>query len=401
MKIWDKIKHYPRIGLVILAYIAFIALGMPDGLLGVAWPSIRMSFSIPLDAIGMLLSASVAGYLTSSFLSGPLIARWGVGSILAASCALTGVGLIGYTLVPVWWMMVLLGILAGLGAGAIDAGLNTYVAAHFGEGLMQWLHACYGIGVTLGPIIMTIALTAFTSWQIGYRVVGGFQLALAGCFVLTLAMWNQKDTSARSDEPKHLTDYKTPMSETLRQPRVWLSALLFFLYVGAEVSLGTWIYSLLVESRGLDPAVAGLFAGSYWATFTIGRVVAGLYAKRAGVNLLVQGSLVAALLGAVLLVWNPSGVANLLAVALIGFAIAPIFPALMSGTSQRVGAHFAANTIGFQMAASGLGTATIPSLLGVLARQFSLEVVPLCLVVVFTGLFGLYTLAARSSAQTF
>jgi len=401
VKIWDKIKHYPRIGLVILAYIAFIALGMPDGLLGVAWPSIRMSFSIPLDAIGMLLSASVAGYLTSSFLSGPLIARWGVGSILAASCALTGVGLIGYTLVPVWWMMVLLGILAGLGAGAIDAGLNTYVAAHFGEGLMQWLHACYGIGVTLGPIIMTIALTAFTSWQIGYRVVGGFQLALAGCFVLTLAMWNQKDTSARSDEPKHLTDYKTPMSETLRQPRVWLSALLFFLYVGAEVSLGTWIYSLLVESRGLDPAVAGLFAGSYWATFTIGRVVAGLYAKRAGVNLLVQGSLVAALLGAVLLVWNPSGVANLLAVALIGFAIAPIFPALMSGTSQRVGAHFAANTIGFQMAASGLGTATIPSLLGVLARQFSLEVVPLCLVVVFTGLFGLYTLAARSSAQTF
>jgi fucose permease len=397
MKIWDKVTHYPKIGLVILAYVAFVALGMPDGLLGVAWPSIRNGFSIPLDAIGMLLSVTVAGYLTSSFLSGPLITRWGVGSVLAASCAMTGVGLIGYTLVPAWWMMVSLGILSGLGAGAIDAGLNTYVASHFGEGLMQWLHASYGVGVTLGPIIMTLSLTTLNSWRIGYRVVGGFQLALAACFVLTLSMWNRKDDSAGSDEPKRLTDYQTPMAETLRQPRVWLSALLFFLYVGAEVSLGTWTYSLLVESRGIDPAVAGLFAGSYWATFTVGRVAAGLYAKRAGVHLLVQGSLTAALLGAILLVWNPSDTANLLAVALIGFAIAPIFPALMSGTSQRVGAHFAANTIGMQMAASGLGTVLITSLLGVLARRFSLEVVPISLVAVFAGLFGLYRLSIISN----
>lgn len=395
MTLWTKAKQYPKIGLIILAYIAFIALGMPDGLLGVAWPSIRVSFSIPLDSIGMLLSATVAGYLTSSFLSGPLIARWGVGSVLTASCAMTGIGLIGYTLVPVWWMMVLLGIMAGLGAGAIDAGLNTYVAAHFGEGLMQWLHASYGIGVTLGPIIMTIALTTLDSWRVGYRVVGGFQIALATCFVLTLPMWNQKESSAGRDEPRRLTDYKTPMGETLRQPWVWLSAFLFFLYVGAEVSLGTWTYSLLVESRRIDPTVAGLWAGSYWATFTIGRVVAGLYAKRVGVHVLVFGGLAGALLGAVLLAWNPSEAANLLAVALIGFAIAPIFPAFMSGTSQRVGAHFAANTIGMQMAATGLGTAVIPSLVGVLARQVSLEVIPICMVVVFAGLFGLYMVTVR------
>jgi fucose permease len=400
LNVWTKIKQYPKIGLVILAYVAFIALGMPDGLLGVAWPSIRTSFSIPLDAIGMLLTASVAGYMTSSFMSGPLIARLGVGRVLAASCAMTGVALIGYTLAPFWWMMVLLGILAGLGAGAIDAGLNTYVAANFGEGLMQWLHASYGIGVTLGPIIMTIALTTQDSWQLGYRVVGGFQLALAACFVATLPMWNQKDASTGSDEPKRLTDYKTPMGETLRQPRVWLSALLFFLYCGAEVSFGVWTYSLLVESRGFTPAVAGLWAGSYWATFTIGRIVAGLYAKRVGVNLMVLGGLVGALCGVALLVWNPSQSANLLAVALIGFSIAPIFPALMSGTSQRVGAHFAANTIGLQMAATGLGAAVIPSLAGILARQISLEIVPICMAAVFAGLFGLYTLAVRTSSKT-
>ncbi|PKN94086.1 MAG: MFS transporter [Chloroflexi bacterium HGW-Chloroflexi-6] len=396
VKIWTKVRQYPKIGLVILAYIAFIALGMPDGLLGVAWPSIRASFSIPLDAIGMLLTAAVTGYMTSSFLSGPLIARMGVGRVLITSCTLTGVGLIGYTLVPAWWMMVLLGVVAGLGAGAIDAGLNTYVASHFGEGLMQWLHASYGIGVTLGPIIMTIALTALNSWQVGYRVVGGFQLVLAACFVLTLAMWDQTDGPIVSEEPKRLTDYKTPMRETLRQPQVWLSALLFFLYCGAEVSLGTWTYSLLIESRGIDPAMAGLWAGSYWATFTVGRVVAGLFARRVGVNLLVQGGLLGALLGSVLLFWNPSEVTNLLAVALIGFSIAPIFPALMSGTSQRVGAHFAANTIGFQMAATGLGTAVLPSLLGVLARQASLEIIPIGMVVVFAVLFGLYLLTNRS-----
>jgi len=395
VKVLDKIGRYPKIGLVILAYVAFIALGLPDGLLGVAWPSIRASFSIPLDAVGLLLTACVAGYMTSSFLSGPLVARAGIGRILATSCAMTGAGLIGYTLVPEWWMMVLLGVIAGMGAGAIDAGLNTYVAAHFGEGLMQWLHASYGIGVTLGPIIMTIALTSLNSWRVGYRVVAGFQLVLAICFALTLSMWSKKGTAAGSQEPKRLTDYKTPLGETLRQPRVWLSMLLFFLYVGAEVSLGTWTYSLLVESRGIDPTVAGLWAGSYWATFTIGRVLAGLYAKRVGVHALVLGSLAGALLGAALLIWNPSAVTNVVAVALIGFAIAPIFAAFMSGTSQRVGVHFAANTIGMQMAVTGLGTAVIPSLLGVLARRFSLEVIPICLAAVFLGLFGLYRLSMR------
>jgi len=186
MKILNRIKNHPKLGLIILAYVAFIALGMPDGLLGVAWPSVRGSFLIPLDALGSLLFTSTAGYLTSSFLSGRLLALLGVGRVLAVSCALTGVALLGYTLVPSWWMMVSLGVLTGLGAGAIDAGLNTYVAAHFGEGLMQWLHASYGIGVTSGPLIMTLALNAFQSWRVGYISVSGGQLLLAICFTLTL-----------------------------------------------------------------------------------------------------------------------------------------------------------------------------------------------------------------------
>jgi len=397
MSFLKKVKQYPRIGLIILAYVAFVGLGMPDGLLGVAWPSIRTGFSIPLDAIGLFLTALVIGYMTSSFFSGPIVTRIGVGRVLAISCALTGTALIGYTFVPAWWMMVLLGAVAGLGAGAIDAGLNTYVAAHFSEGLMQWLHASWGVGITLGPIIMTMGLTASNTWHTGYRIVGAFQLFLAVCFVLTLSMWTDNDMPAAHDEPKKLTDYKTPMGETLRQPRVWMSIFLFFMYVGAEGALGTWIYTLLTESRDVNPTVAGFWAGSYWATFTVGRIVAGLFAKRIGINKLVTGGLIGALTGAVLLVWNPSVGINLLAVAVIGFSIAPIFPAMMSGTSTRVGDHYAANTIGMQMTATGLGTAVIPGLMGVFARQVSLEVIPVMLLVVYVGLFGLYMLATRNA----
>ncbi|HNZ12537.1 MAG TPA: MFS transporter [Anaerolineaceae bacterium] len=388
-------KKTSKIGLILLAFVAFIALGMPDGLLGVGWPSIRAGFGIPLDSLGMLLIASMTGYLASSFLSGKLIARMGVGGLLAASCAATGIGLIGYTLVPAWGMMVALGVIAGLGAGAIDAGLNTYVAANFGEGLMQWLHASYGIGVTLGPIIMTLALNALNSWRVGYAIVGGFQLALAACFVLTLPMWTQKAHPAEAEKPQRLTDYKTSLRETLRQPQVWLSISLFFLYTGGEVSLGTWAYTLLTESRGIDPQAAGLWAGSYWLMFTIGRVLAGLYAKRIKGKLLVQISLLGALLGAGLVWWNLSEAVSLIGVALIGFAIAPIFPAMVSGTSQRVGDRFAANTIGMQMGAASLGASLIPGLVGVLAKNISLEVIPVCLFVLFGALLGAYLVATR------
>lgn len=393
MDVPNRSKTLVKLGPIVLAYAAFVALGMPDGLLGIAWPSMRADFAVPLDALGMLLLASVAGYMTSSFMSGALVARFGVGKVLAVSCALTGTALLGYTLVPTWWMVVMLGVVAGLGAGAIDAGLNTYAAAHFGEGLVQWLHASYGIGVTIGPIIITMSLTSLDSWQIGYRIVAGFQLLMALAFALTLSWWTDQQAVPGAIREKRLTEYKTPMAETVRRPRVWLSVSLFFLYVGAEVSLGTWAYSLLTESRGVSTTLAGFWTGSYWATFTIGRILAGLYAKRLGVDFLVQGGIVVALLGSVLLWWNPFELANLLAVALVGLAVAPIFPAMISGTSRRVGPKFAANTIGMQMAATGLGGTFITSLMGVLARRYSLEVIPICLVLLFLLLLGLYRLA--------
>jgi fucose permease len=390
-----------KIGLILLAFIAFISLGLPDGLLGIAWPSIRNHFSLRLDALGLLLFASTAGYMTSSFLSGKIISKIGIGGTLAASCFLTGAGLIGYTLVPEWWMMVALGIVAGLGAGAIDAGINTYIASNFGEGLMQWLHASYGVGVTLGPIIMTIGLTAFNAWQWGYRNVGTAQIVLAACFLLTISMWSQKpQTEQAHEQDLLLTDYQTPISETLRRPAVWMSLLLFFIYTGLEVSFGTWTYSLLTLSRNVSTEVAGLWAGSYWATFTLGRILAGLLTRRLGVKALLVGGLIAATAGAVLLWWNPFPTASIIAVSIIGFSLAPIFPGLMSGTGSRVGDHHAANTIGMQISAAGFGAAVVPAIAGVLAQNISLEAIPVYLTGLFAALLTLYALTSRGQVPS-
>ncbi len=392
MKTATKKAPQVGIGLIILIYIAFISLGLPDGLLGVAWPSIRADFSQPLDALGMMFILGTSGYFLSSALSGRILSRLGVGKLLAASCALTSSALIGYTLVPNWWTMVALGFFSGLGAGAIDAGINTYVAANFEEKLMQWLHASYGIGVTLGPVIMTAGLNLFNTWRLGYIVVGLAQIALAASFVITLPMWKIKEDPQAKPE-RRLTDYKTSYRETLARPLVWLSILIFALYTGAEATLGSWTYSLLTEARNVPGEIAGFWAASYWATFTLGRFLAGFYTKRVGLNTLLIGSFSGALAGALLLWWNPFSFASLIGVALIGFAIAPIFPGLVSGTSDRVGPRYAANTIGIQISAASIGAAVVSGLAGVLARQFSLEIIPIYMVVIFTLLLGLYTLA--------
>jgi len=386
-------KTRSKLSLIILAYIAFISLGLPDGLLGVAWPSMRKDFSQPLDALGLLFIAGLTGYSTSSFFSGKVMARLGVGRLLAVSCLLTGAGLIGYTLAPGYWLIVVLGVVGGLGAGAIDAGINTYIASEHGEGLMQWLHASFGIGITLGPIIMTLGINMAHTWRAGYMVVGSAQIALAACFALTAGMWKREVSGEKNEADKRLLDYKTSMRETMREVSVWVSVLLFFIYVGVELTLGHWGYSLLTESRGIAPQTAGLWAGGYWGMFTLGRILAGLYAQRAGTDTLLRGSIILALAGAVLILWNPSNTVSLAGIALVGFSIAPIFPALVSSTSRRVSQRHAANTIGMQISAAGLGGSLLPGLAGILARRISLEVIPVFLVCLLVVLLGLYALS--------
>ncbi|MGE3313454.1 MAG: MFS transporter, partial [Limisphaerales bacterium] len=202
------------IGRILLIFIAFISLGLPDGLLGVAWPSVRDGFARPLDSLGPLLLAVTAGYLSSSFLSGYIIARAGVGRLLAASCALTGLSLLGYTWAGHWWIVLGMGVLTGVGAGAIDGGINTYVASHYGERLMHWLHASWGVGITLGPLLMTFGIERFESWRWGYWIVGAAQIALGAFFAFTHPQWEDPVEPERAEHTKRLTDFRTPYGET-------------------------------------------------------------------------------------------------------------------------------------------------------------------------------------------
>lgn len=389
-----------KVNLLVLAYIAFVGLGLPVSLMGVAWPTLRAELSLPLDALGLLLISSTIGYLISSFIIARLISRYGIGALLVFSSLLSALAFTGYALAPSWALIIIMGALSGFGAGVLDAGLNTYLAAEYSEGQMQWLHASFGFGATLSPLIMTASLTLFVSWRPAYIFISALMALMAIGFYLTLPAW--KRPKQRLNEPAEsemseqgLMDYNTSLWETLLRMVTWISIMMFLLYTGAEFTLGNWTYTLFTEGRGVNPQLAGLWAGGFWATFTIGRVIAGLYAHRIKMNTMMYGALVLALAGSILFWWNPIALVGVAGVFIVGFAMAPIFPGLVSSTSQRVGQRHAGNTIGIQISAAGLGGALLPALAGYLAARISLETIPVMLSISLLGLLALYLLSTR------
>lgn len=364
-------RHPSQTLIIVLAFVAFISLGLPDGLFGRALPSIRDYFGITAAQVGLVFVTGTTGYFLSSVASGTLMGRLGVGRLLALSCALTSTALIGYTLAPGWWGVVLLGLLLGAGAGAIDTGLNTYVAANHGEGLMQWLHASFGVGTTIGPLIMGTVLERGLSWQYGYLIIVVAQAALAATFFLTASQWQSNPAAPKAD----ILTYKTPARESLALTATWMSVGIFFLYVGLEAGTGAWCYTMFTEARGISTGTAGLWLSIYWGSFTLGRISAGVIAGRVTIGLLLRWSMVGAILGAGLLAWNPFPESGGFAVALLGFSLAPIFPALISTTAERVGLRHSSNVIGFQIGAASLGIGILPAAVGLLAEQATLEVI--------------------------
>ena len=379
-----------RRALIILSFVAFISLGLPDGLLGVAWPSIRADFGLPVDALGLFLIFSTAGYMTSGFFSGALVRALGLGSLLGLSCAASGAALAVYSIAPRWWIFVGFGVVGGLGAGAIDAGLNAYVDRNHSHRLMQWLHASFGVGITLGPAIMTTGLALTGRWEPGYRLVAAAQILLAIAFIATRRLWHaaapgSAEAASEAPAPK---DAST-LESVLNLPSL-VGMMLFTVYTGAEVGLGVWAYTLLTEARGVDPTVAGVITGSYWASFTVGRILAGLLGPRISLSRLV-GWAVAAALGCVVLVWLDLGsVPTVIGIAGTGFLTAPVFPGLMSDTRNRVEERHLTNSIGMQIAGAGLGASALPALAGVLARRFGLETIPAYLAVTLAVLLLLF-----------
>jgi fucose permease len=379
-----------RAGLLILllAYAGFVALGLSNSVMGVAWPSISETFGQPLDALGLLLIGNTVGYMIASAVSGRLMALMNVGTLLAGGCGLAAAALLATGAAPSWPVLVVLGFAAGLSGGAIDGSLNAYAAANFSPRAMNWLHACFGIGATLGPAIMTAVIVYGLSWRVGYAIVGAVQLVLALCFVLTRQLWGAPAQRSADREPVR----GAALATTVRLPMVWLGIALFFAYTGAEVATGQWVYSLLTRSRGVPTALAGTWVSLYWASLTLGRILFGFVVQRVSPTTLLRWCMVGAVLSALLIWVNGAPWLAFAGIALMGLSLAPQFPLLISATPDYLGAAHAANGVGLQVAAASLGGAAVPSLIGVLAAAYSLEVLGPFLMVTALLMAGLFEL---------
>ena len=363
--------------LLAIALVAFVSLGLPDAVLGVAWPSIRRTFGLTADQLGILLASAMAGYLVSSFSSGAVVARLGVGWLLFWSSALMVVNSLAYAVAPTWGVMVAASVLAGLGAGAIDAGINAFAAARFSPRRVSWLHASYGVGATLGPLLMTAVLTWDRGWRWGYAVIGLVLAAMSVAFLLTIRLWDREQPEP--GKPGDARKSVAGLFDTLARPRVWLNVALFFVYTGLEVSAGQWSYTLFTEARGVAPGVAGIWVAVYWAGLTAGRIVSGAVASRIPGDALLRLGTIGSVVGSLLIWWDPGMSSGFLGLAALGFALAPIFPTLIAQTPTRIGPSHATSAIGFQVAGAYLGTAAIPGLTGVLAVHGGLAVIGPCL----------------------
>lgn len=362
--------------LIPIAFLAFVALGLPDGILGIAWPSMRSAFGLPLDALGLLLAVAMTGYILSSFSCGKLLSHMGVGALLAASTLLTAVSLAGYALLPSFATLMPAAFLAGLGGGAVDAALNTYAAIRFRARALNWLHASYSLGGLLGPLTMAAMMSSGLSWRWGYGLVAVGQGLLGIIFMATRRKWDivlpapgpGTGETAGSAAPARY-------GETLRQGPVWLGALAFFLYAGLEFSVGQWSYTLLTLGRGLDAGKAALWVGVFWGTFCGGRVLAGSLPLGDKVRLLLRICPAGMIAAALLIAIGGNGPATLAGLALAGLAFAPVYPVLVSITPARLGLRHAANAMGFQVAAATVGLAVVPGLIGVAAERYGLETI--------------------------
>lgn len=358
-----------------LAYLGFISLGLPDGLLGVAWPWMREEFGVPLGSVGFIVAMSTIGYISSSIVAGFVLARVGVGVLLAGSTVLAGLGLAGTAVSPVLAVAAVSAFVLGTGSGAIDSGLNAYAATNFGARHMNWLHAAFGLGAMLGPLIMTAAVTSSLTWRWGYGCVAGVLALLAFSFATTARLWKNKTSPDTPAEPP------APVRHTLRLPEVWLGVAMFGFYVGLEIGTGLWIYTLLTSTRGMAPGPAGLCVSAFWGALFAGRLLLGVLGDRVAPVKLVWSGLFGVGLGALLLVppWQLTSVAG---AVLIGFAAAPVFPMLTLITSERVGAGHADRAVGLQMGAAGLGGTVIPAGIGVLIGNYGADILGPALVTV-------------------
>jgi len=362
-----------RFLLLTLAFAGFVSLGLPDAVLGIAWPSLRREFSLTQAALGWILAAAASGYFSSGLLAGRLMARAGVGSLLFASTVLVVAGVLGYTFAPSVLVFALAAVVVGFGSGAIDAGLNAHAARHFTPGHMAWLHAAYSAGAALGSVVMARAVMTAGGVRAGYGAVAALLVALSVAFFLTRRFWSENGAARSPSPPTEPPPVSMGALEALRKRAVKFGALSFFVYSGVELGAGHWAYTILVQSRNVSEDTAGLVVSAYWASIFVGRVASGFLVGRIGnVRIVRYGTGFAAAGAAAFAVSALPSIVSAAGLVLVGLAIAPIYPALMSETPRRTG-DAAGHAIGFQVSGAIAGAVTLPALGGLMAEAIGLE----------------------------
>ncbi len=379
---------------VALSFYAFIAIGIAEGGLGVLIPSIQATYNLTPATISLLFISQVSGYIVAAIASSLISARIGLARMLMlAAISLTGALLI-YALSPYWWVMVACGTFLGLGIGLIDAGINSYIAneqrhAH----LMGILHAFYGIGALLGPAVATTLLAMNQNWQFVYLVFAGVVgLMVAGMF--WAVVYNYAPMSKRSTISG--TSANTNLRVALKTKTVILAALFLFVYVGTEVSIGNWAYSVQSISRGTPQILAGYSISAYWMGLTLGRLGTGRAIQQLGAVRTLNACLILLMLG--LLAWwlLPE---QLLSLPLIGLALGPVFPVTIWLMPQRVPGGIVPAAIGFMTSVASLGAAAIPSAVGWVAARISLEIIPVLMIPLAILMAILNNLLSHAEAQ--
>ena len=361
--------------LLVLIYIAFISLGLPDSLLGSGWPVMHRDLSVPISYMGIISMVISGGTVISSLLSDKLTRKFGTQKVTVVSVFLTAAALLGFSFSNQFWMLILFAVPYGVGAGAIDAALNNYIALHYSSRHMSWLHCFWGVGTIVSPFIMSYALTNST-WNAGYRLIGFIQLGIGLLLLITLPVWKVNPQKTESD------NQKAGLISVLKIKGVPSLLLGFFAYCAAEATAMNWASTYLVEVKDIATDRAARFASLFYIGLTVGRFLGGFIMNRLGdrkMILLGTGILACGII--LLLLPTENATVSLSGLIIIGLGCAPIYPCIIHSTPNNFGAENSGVIIGIQMASAYIGSTFMPPLFGLLGNLVSFSIFPFFLAV--------------------
>ena len=383
--------------LLAIIYLAFISLGLPDALLGSAWPTMYTEFGVPVSYAGIISMIIALGTIVSSLQSDRLTRRFGTGKVTAVSVGITAAALLGFSFTHSFWLLCLWAVPYGLGAGSVDASLNNYVALHYKSRHMSWLHCMWGVGATAGPYIMGFALSSGQKWNSGYFYIAVLQIILTGILVFSLPLWKGRSAGGETDsaaEGKALS-----LGEIIRIPGAREIMLCFFCYCALEQTSGLWASSYLTLFKSIPAETAARFAGLFYIGITVGRALSGfLTMKLNDVQMirLGQGIIAAGIL--TLFLPGPAFL-SLAGLILIGLGCAPVYPCIIHSTPAHFGADKSQAVIGVQMASAYIGTCIMPPIFGLIANHISVGLFPLYLLLILILMFIMHELLTRKTAH--